>query len=44
MTAARLPFNNFNGIIAEDKIEFAVKTHGDGHIGEECFYARHSTP
>jgi hypothetical protein len=41
MTATRLPFNNLNSIIAEDKIEFAVKRHGCGHIGEEFFYTWH---
>jgi len=35
MTATRLPFNNFNGIIAKDEVELSVKRHGDGHIGEE---------
>jgi len=44
MTATRLPFNNLNSIIAEDKIEFAVKRHGYGHIGEECSYTWHLTP
>jgi hypothetical protein len=41
MTATRLPFNNFDGIIAEDKVEFSVKWHGDGHISEEFFYTWH---
>jgi len=41
MTATRLPFNNLNSIISKDKIEFAVKRHGDGHISEEFFYTWH---
>jgi len=44
MTATRLPFNNFNSIISKDKIEFAVKRHGDGHISEEFFYTWHIIP
>jgi len=27
MTATRLPFNNFIGIIAEDEVELFVKRH-----------------
>jgi hypothetical protein len=44
MTATRLPFNNFNGIIAKDEVELSVKRHGDGHIGEERSYTWHLTP
>jgi hypothetical protein len=44
MTAAGLPFYNLNSIVSEDKVEFAMKRHGDGHIGEKCFYIWHLTP
>jgi hypothetical protein len=29
MTTTRLPFNDFNGIIAKDEVELFMERHGD---------------
>jgi hypothetical protein len=44
MTATWLLFDNLDGIIAQNQIKLPVERHGDGHIGEECFYNRHLAP